>query len=1121
MADELHQKIGFDVSDALSGISALNDSLAGLSTNLKNLGKSGIAVTDVGDKIKKSLTEAGVGVEKFGSQTEDAAKKVGPQLTNLTVSFETLSRVILTQFVVRALTTLRTAISDSIAQFIDFQKAIAELAVIGDDIGNFQQLGNAVLAVSNNFNIDRIEAARGAYQAVSAQIVKTAGDFDLLNQVALFTQATNSEFEPNVNALATALNAFGKTAGDSGKVLSEFLEAVKLGRVRAEELSGALSKVAPTAGALGISLEEVLATFDALSNRGVKVSEAATQLNSILTAIIKPSGDMATALDKVAGASDDSARELFAAKGLLGGLRELNATTSGSIESLAKLFPNIRALRGEAGLAADNLVAVSAAQKKLIDTSASLSADKGFEVLAQSGQQIQTAWRQVSNDFVTKIAPSLLDTAAAALKVVGGAEGIISAIEPLIGLAGELTVGLAAMAAGLGIVKLRALDASTSMTTFNRTIFEFVALEAALSGAQKLGDDIGKIIASVQFANVASIGQNAADQLSVEKDTTQQIKGELQKRLEAAKTIGAQAILNLRAEQTQEIGIIRQGNADQITNTKSALNVILELQSQRVEKLKKVAQDAKGELDSSLKRAQDLEQTLGDDTFERQIKNLTAPGQFDAIVSRAHDTLDSAKTLFLNATDPKSFDRAIDVFAEAKKQLDAAKALADNPDSSFVNRFGEDQRSKAQTDIQQELVNFTQSRLDLEKQIQTVLQQREKIAEKEALQEQDRQKRLRDITDTIVKNSLAFDKQGNPISDEAITKQKQALSTAFQQLGAELKASDKLDADKIFNLASFGQSLKSTLTNVQVQALELGPHALDDIKAKIAETEIPIKIKIDDNSKFEQTIQNAIQAVADESQKSLANIKKQATAQAIQAAANAAQGVGPLNLVATSHAAEFAKLALDLNDAVQSGTLGPNQLEFFKSQITQLGALTNALKSGAQTAFEGEVTLAEQLVKSQTEVKTSIDATLAPLDIANQTQQQLADAAERQLAAYKNMPGAISAIQPTATQGAVGQYFGGLMSYFANGGVGRGQDRIPAFLSAGEFVVNARSAGRFFSQLQAINAGQTPVFRNQGGTVNVTVGDVNVQASSSPRATGRAIAQEISREIRRGSIRKF
>jgi hypothetical protein len=90
------------------------------------------------------------------------------------------------------------------------------------------------------------------------------------------------------------------------------------------------------------------------------------------------------------------------------------------------------------------------------------------------------------------------------------------------------------------------------------------------------------------------------------------------------------------------------------------------------------------------------------------------------------------------------------------------------------------------------------------------------------------------------------------------------------------------------------------------------------------------------------------------------------------------------------------------------------------------------------------------------------------------------------------------------------------MSYFASGG--RGLDTIPAMLSKGEFVVNAKSSQRFFSQIQAMNAGQNPVFRQDGGGVtnNTNIGDINVNGSKSPEATAKAIVSLINRAQRRG-----
>ena len=86
-------------------------------------------------------------------------------------------------------------------------------------------------------------------------------------------------------------------------------------------------------------------------------------------------------------------------------------------------------------------------------------------------------------------------------------------------------------------------------------------------------------------------------------------------------------------------------------------------------------------------------------------------------------------------------------------------------------------------------------------------------------------------------------------------------------------------------------------------------------------------------------------------------------------------------------------------------------------------------------------------------------------------------------------------------------------------GVGLPQsDNVLARLSPGEFIVNARSAGRFSSQLRAMNAGITPTSRARDH--DITIGDIHVHApaTATPRTTALETAREIRREVRRGAI---
>lgn len=119
-------------------------------------------------------------------------------------------------------------------------------------------------------------------------------------------------------------------------------------------------------------------------------------------------------------------------------------------------------------------------------------------------------------------------------------------------------------------------------------------------------------------------------------------------------------------------------------------------------------------------------------------------------------------------------------------------------------------------------------------------------------------------------------------------------------------------------------------------------------------------------------------------------------------------------------------------------------------------------------------------------------------------------------ASAQQSSGSISS--PGGATSAISQYFGGNMFRNTGGDLTRGQDQTLVAASEGENIINARSSQRFFAELRAINAGQNPTFREQGGPVT-NVGDinVNVDARNASSVDGRTIARQLNRELRRTS----
>jgi len=213
---------------------------------------------------------------------------------------------------------------------------------------------------------------------------------------------------------------------------------------------------------------------------------------------------------------------------------------------------------------------------------------------------------------------------------------------------------------------------------------------------------------------------------------------------------------------------------------------------------------------------------------------------------------------------------------------------------------------------------------------------------------------------------------------------------------------------------------------------------------------------------------------------------------------------------------EFGKAALEgENSAV--GKLGfaadINQLDVALTKLQQLKSLQAqaVVDPGLQASlFQLQTVLSQNPAGQFGQAAASMSAAVGPVQAIASGWERAAAAAER----------AARAAAAASAGSSSNQAFGGMMHLAAGGSATRGIDTIPAMLSPGEFVMNARSSRKFYSQLQAMNAGQQPTYRENGGSVT-NVGDVHVAVNGGSTATQtiREIGRGLHREIRRGTLK--
>ena len=191
-----------------------------------NLGQSFIGAEN---KIADGLARVEKSYGKLGETGTRSTKA-------LTISWETMARVVATQAIVRALSMVRNALGDAYNDSIDFQRQIAEIRTISP-IKNLNQLASTVRGLSDQFNQPLGDVSEGYYQVISNQIQGTTNQVDVLSTAMKFSKVAVASTEDSVNLLTGTLNAFGMDASRSEDVAAKFFKTIELGRTRASELA--------------------------------------------------------------------------------------------------------------------------------------------------------------------------------------------------------------------------------------------------------------------------------------------------------------------------------------------------------------------------------------------------------------------------------------------------------------------------------------------------------------------------------------------------------------------------------------------------------------------------------------------------------------------------------------------------------------------------------------------------------------------------------------------------------------------------------------------------------------------------------------------------------------------
>lgn len=228
----------------------------------------------------------------------------------------------------------------------DFQNAMARVSAISKAAtSDLKAMREEAMRLGRDTKYTATEAAN-ALEMLVRNGLKPLQAKDALQGTLQLAQSQAIELSEAADIAVTAMNAFGLSTNDLGRINDVLAATSSNTATNVLELYEAFKVAAPVAHAAGISLEETATALGMLANRGFRGSDAGTGFKQIVLALASQTPEAAAILKKYGVQVNETE---LRTKGLIAVLRELADTGLGnSVADLGEFFNKLGAPKGAA-----------------------------------------------------------------------------------------------------------------------------------------------------------------------------------------------------------------------------------------------------------------------------------------------------------------------------------------------------------------------------------------------------------------------------------------------------------------------------------------------------------------------------------------------------------------------------------------------------------------------------------------------------------------------------------------------------------------------------------------------------------------------------------------------------
>lgn len=204
----------------------------------------------------------------------------------------------------------------------DFEAGMSKVQAIsgasGDEIAKLADKAKEMGAKTKFSATESAEAMQ--YMAMAGW--KTGDMLNGIEGIMNLAAASGEDLASTSDIVTDALTAFGEAADQSGKFADALAAAASNSNTNVAMLGESFKYVAPVAGALGYSYQDVSVALGLMANSGIKASMAGTSLRQLFTNLAKPTDSMAAAMDYLGISLQDDEGNMKSLMNVMRDLRE-------------------------------------------------------------------------------------------------------------------------------------------------------------------------------------------------------------------------------------------------------------------------------------------------------------------------------------------------------------------------------------------------------------------------------------------------------------------------------------------------------------------------------------------------------------------------------------------------------------------------------------------------------------------------------------------------------------------------------------------------------------------------------------------------------------------------------